>query len=138
MQNNGASLEMIHAYLIKAALEGGYHLLMANFQSVIDLINERFDLDSVSKLYHIRDKASILNYAIPVEQRARYYIQGELLNAQKENTGLDFDKLCLQIIPLLKNGVQVNEKLISDILKDLAEKKNGLWYLKGKERTLFD
>lgn len=138
VQNNGASLEMIHAYLIKAALEGGYHLLMANFQNVIDLINERFDHDSNTKLYHIRDKASILNYTIPVEQRARYYIQGELSNAQKENKGIDFSELCLQIIPLLRNGVQVNEKLIRDILKDLAynDKNTGLWHLKPKRQSL--
>ena len=83
--NNGATLESIHAYLVKMAIEGGYYELMGKFANATLLINERFDYDPASKLYHIRDEASILNYGIPIEERARYYVLGELTKAQKEN-----------------------------------------------------
>ena len=138
VKSNGASLEAINANLIKMALEGGYHTLMGKFADVIALINERFDYDEDTKLYHIRDEASILNYGISIDERARYYILGELTKAQRENRGLDFDSLCLYIIPLLKNGVQANNKMIREILNELAYEKDELWYLKSKELSLFD
>lgn len=139
VDNNGASLEAIHAHLVKNAIEGGYYELMAKFENVLLLINERFDYDKNSKLYHIRSEASILNYAIPIEERARYYILGELTKAKKENRSVAFDKF-LSILPLLKNGVQANNKLIKEILNELAieDKETGEWRLKSKEATLFD
>lgn len=140
VENDGASLELINANLIKMALEGGYHTLMSKFENVLLLINERFDYDSKTKLYHIRDSAKIFNYGIPIEERARYYILGELKKADKENKGVDFDSLCLNILPLLKNGIQANKKLVREILSELAieNKETGEWKLKTKEPKLFD
>lgn len=140
VENNGASLETIHANLVKMALEGGYHTLMAKFENVLLLINERFEYDSATKLYHIRDSAKIFNYGIPIEERARYYILGELKKAEKEGKGVNFDTLCLYIIPLLKNGVQANNKLVREILSELAieNKETNEWRLKPKEASLFD
>lgn len=139
VENNGASLELINANLIKMALEGGYHTLMSKFENVLLLINERFDYDASSKLYHIRDSAKILNYGIPIEDRARYYILGELKKAERDNKGVDLDSL-LKIIPLLKNGVQANKKLVREILSELAieNKDTGEWKLKPKEAKLFN
>ncbi|WP_300449607.1 DNA methyltransferase [uncultured Helicobacter sp.] len=136
VDNNGASLEAIHAHLVKNAIEGGYYELMAKFENVVLLINERFDYDEHTKLYHIRSEASILNYTIPIEERARYYILGELMRAKKENRSVSFDKF-LSILPLLKNGVQANDKMIKDILNDLAyeDKDMGTWRLKEKKGT---
>ncbi|MDE7197207.1 MAG: type I restriction enzyme HsdR N-terminal domain-containing protein [Helicobacter sp.] len=133
--NNGATLEAINAHLVKMAIEGGYYLLMGKFQNVLLLINERFDYDSETKLYHIRDEASILNYGIPIEERARYYIVGELTKAQRENRGISFDKLCLYVIPLLKNGIQANHQLIKEILNEIAteDETAGEWRLKGEK-----
>ena len=132
--------ELINANLIKMALEGGYHTLMSKFENVLLLINERFDYDSTTQLYHIRDAASILNYGIPIEDRARYYILGELKKAERENRGVNFDSLCLNILPLLKNGVQANNKLLREILSELAieNKDTGERKLKSKEMKLFD
>lgn len=140
VENNGASLETIHAKLIEMAIEGSYHTLMAKFENVLLLINERFDYDEKSGLYHIRDAARIFNYGIPVNERARYYILGELKKAEKEGKGVNFDKLCLYIIPLLKNGVQANNKLVREILSELAieNKETNEWRLKPKEASLFD
>lgn len=137
VDNNGTSLESIHAHLVKMAIEGGYYELMGKFENVILLINERFDYEPNSKLYHIRDEASILNYGIPIEERARYYILGELTKAQKENRGVELDKLCLHILPLLKNGIQANNKLIKEILNEIADedKETGEWRLKDKKGT---
>lgn len=134
VENNGASLELINANLVRMALEGGYHRLMSKFENVLLLINERFDYDSETKLYNIRDSARIFNYGIPVEERARYYILGELKNAERENKGIKFDSLCLRILPLLKNGIQANKKLVREILSELAieDKEKGEWKLKPK------
>ena len=139
VENDGASLELINANLIKMALEGGYHTLMSKFENVLLLINERFDYDSETKLYHIRDSAKILNYGIPIEERAKYYILGELKKAERDNKGINLDSL-LKIIPLLKNGVQANKKLVRDVLSELAieNKETGEWKLKTKEPKLFD
>lgn len=139
VENNGATLETIHAKIIYMAI-GKYAELMAQFQNVVDLINDRFDYDPQTKLYHIRSEASILNYGIPIENRARYYILNELTKAKNENRGVNFDSLCLNIIPLLKNGIQANNKLIREILQDVAyeDDKNKQWHLKTKERSLFD
>lgn len=141
--NNGATLETIHTYLVKMAIDGGYYELMGKFANATLLINERFDYDPASKLYHIRNEAIILNYGIPIEERARYYVLGELTKAQKENKGVEFDKLCLHILPLLKNGIQANNKLIKEILNELAyeDKETGQWKLKdkiGTQGSLFD
>ncbi|MGX2985069.1 DNA methyltransferase [Helicobacter sp. 23-1048] len=140
VENDGASLELINANLVKMALEGGYHTLMSKFENVLLLINERFDYDSETKLYHIRDSAKIFNYGIPIEERARYYILGELKKADRENSGVKFDSLCLNILPLLKNGIQANKKLVREILSELAieNKETGEWKLKTKEPKLFD
>lgn len=140
VENNGASLELINATLIKMALEGGYHRLMSKFENVLLLINERFDYDSETKLYNIRDSARIFNYGIPVEERARYYILGELKKADRERRGVKFDSLCLYILPLLKNGIQANNKLVREILNELAieNKETGEWRLKSKDAKLFD
>lgn len=139
VENDGASLETINANLIKMALEGGYHTLMSKFENVLLLINERFDYDTSSKLYHIRDCAKILNYGIPVEERARYYILGELKKAEKDNKGVSLDSM-LKILPLLRNGVQANKKLVREILSELAieNKETGEWKLKPKDAKLFD
>ena len=140
VENNGASLELINANLVKMALEGGYHRLMSKFENVLLLINERFDYDSETKLYNIRDSARIFNYGIPVEERARYYILGELKKADRERRGVKFDSLCLYILPLLKNGIQANNKLVREILNELAieDKETGEWKLKTQDARLFD
>ncbi len=140
VENNGATLETINASIVKMALEGGYHTLVGNFENVLLLINERFDYDEKSGLYHIRDAARIFNYGIPIDERARYYILGELKKAEKEGRGVNFDELCWYVIPLLKNGVQANNKLVRDILNELAieNKEKNEWRLKSKNPSLFD
>lgn len=139
--NNGATLEAINAYLVDAAIGGDYQELVAKFQNITLLINERFDYDPTTKLYHIRDEASILNYGIPIEKRVRYFIVGELTRAKTSNKGVDFDNLCLKVIPLSKNGIQANKKMIKEILQEIADEKEGQWRLKNKKGTqgsLFD
>lgn len=139
VENNGASLETIHANLIKMAI-GRYHELMAQFNNVILLINERFDFDEKTGLYRIRESAKIFNCDIPIEERAKYYILGELTKAAKEGKGVGFDHLCLFVIPLLKNGVQANNKLVREILSEIAieNKTTNEWRLKPENPTFFD
>ena len=140
VKHNGASLETIHANLVKMAIVGSYYELMAQFSNVILLINERFDFDKKSGLYRIRESAKIFNYDIPIEERAKYYILGELTKAAKEGKGVNFDHLCLFIIPLLKNGVQANNKLVREILSEIAieNKTTNEWRLKPENPTFFD
>lgn len=51
--NNGATLEAISAYLVNAAINGDYQELVVKFQNITSLINERFNYDPTTKLYHI-------------------------------------------------------------------------------------
>ena len=140
VKNNGATMETINTYLVKKCLDGDYTEIMAKGYNVITLINERFDYDTATKLYHIRDEASILNYGIPIEKRAEYLIIQELKKAQREKRGIKLDKLCLHIIPLLKNGIQANNKMIKEILNEVAyeDKATNEWRLKDKKGTQGD
>ncbi|TLD81272.1 hypothetical protein LS70_008260 [Helicobacter sp. MIT 11-5569] len=141
VKNNGATMEAISAHLVNLCINGGYTEIAAKGYNIVTLINERFDYDPATKLYHIRDEASILNYGIPLEERVRYFILGELTKAQAENQGVDFDNLCLKVIPLSKNGIQANKKMIKEILGEIADEKDRQWKLKDKKGTqgsLFD
>ncbi len=138
-KDEGASLEEIWNSLIIKAMNNGYlHIIGDKFESFIPSINEKFDCDE-NKKYHIRKDARIMNEKIPVEIRAEYYTRSLLNRAKKEKRGLKFDEIVLYVIPLTKNGIQANNKLIKEILEQLAFiDKTGEYRLKGKEPNLFE
>ena len=50
-----------------------------------------------------------------------------------------FDDICLEIIPLLKNGVSPSKESIKEVLESIAipMQKSGEWVLKGENVGLF-
>lgn len=137
------NLNVIWNNLIKKAVEGHYIDRIADkFENFIPAINERFECDKKGK-YHLRENASFSNFKIPLEKRAEYLIRGILGRAKEINRGVTIKELALRIIPLSSNGVQTNNKLIKEILNEIAtaDKDTGEWRLKHKKGTqgsLFD
>ena len=54
--------------------------------------------------------------------------------------GVSFNDIVFEVLPLSKNGIQANQKMIREILEQLGyeDKQTRLWYLKDKEKTLFN
>ncbi len=52
---------------------------------------------------------------------------------------LKFDEIVLKVIPLSKNGIQANDKMIKEILNEIAveDKTTRQWRLKDEDMHLF-
>ncbi|MDE7173508.1 MAG: type I restriction enzyme HsdR N-terminal domain-containing protein [Helicobacter sp.] len=140
VENNGANLNEIWNGLIIKAVEGNYiDMIAKKFENFIPAINERFELDKETKKYHLHENASFSNYDIPIEKRVEYFIRAILGRAKEKGHGVSFNDIVFQVIPLTKNGVQANNKLIRDILEEIAyeDKDSGEWRPKGGEMSLF-
>lgn len=143
VSNNGATLEEIWDNLVIKAMDNGYlDLIAGKFETFIPVINERYEKDLEDK-YHLKENYAPTNYDIPLEKRVEYLIKTMLGRAKMEKRGVSFDDIVLQVIPLSKNGIQANKKMVKEILHDLAieDSKTGQWKLKGKSGTqesLFD
>lgn len=143
VESNGANLEEIWNSLVIKAMNNGYlHEIADKFANFIPAINERFDCDENQK-YHLRENASFSNYGIPLEKRVEYLIRTILGKAKSQNKSIKFDDLVLNVIPLSKNGIQASNKLIKEILNEVAieDESTGEWRLKGErgmQGNLFD
>lgn len=143
VESNGANLEEIWNSLVIKAMNNGYlHEIADKFANFIPAINERFDCDENQK-YHLRENASFSNYGIPLEKRVEYLIRTILSKAKSQNKSIKFDDLVLSVIPLSKNGIQASNKLIKEILNEVAieDESAGEWRLKGErgmQGNLFD
>ena len=138
VQHNGANLQEIWNGLIIKAVEGNYiDKIAKKFENFIPAINERFICDSNQK-YHLREFSSFSNYEIPLEQRVEYFIKAMLGRAREQGKGISFNDIVFEVIPLSKNGVQANRKMVREILQEVAYEANELWYLKDREPSLFD
>ncbi len=137
VDSNGANLNVIWNSLIQKAVEGHYIDKIADkFENFIPAINERFECDKKGK-YHLRENASFSNFKIPLEKRAEYLIRAILGRASEQNKGVKFNEIVLKVIPLSSNGMQANNKLIKEILSEIAitDKDTGEWKLKDKKGT---
>lgn len=137
VENNGVNLSIMWRELMKKAIDGNYTDKIAQkFETFIPAINERFECDKNGK-YHLRENASFSNYEIPLEKRAEYLIRAILGRAKEQNKGVKFNEIVLKVIPLSSNGVQANNKLIREILSEIAttDRDTGEWKLKDKIGT---
>ncbi|MGI0406763.1 DNA methyltransferase [Helicobacter himalayensis] len=140
-RDDGATLEEIHAEITIKGLELGFlHSLSKDYADLTPLITANFDLDATSGKYHIKKGQKFKSNAIPLELRTKYFLLSYLRGAERQGKKAYFDDICLEIIPLLKNGVSPSEELIREILEDIAMPNyiTGEWKLKEKEHTLFD
>lgn len=140
-KDDGASLEEIYAELTIKGLELGFlPELSRNYEDLTALINGNFDFDEKTQKYHIKKGQKFKSYKIDIKVRTRYFLLSYLRGCERQNKKAYFDDICLEIIPLLKNGVSPDENLIKEVLEQIAlpNTKTGEWILKTKERTLFD
>ena len=140
-RDDGATLEEIYADLQIRGLElGFYHELGKMYNDLTPFINQNFDLDSASGKYHIKQGERFKSHLIDIKTRARYFVLSFLRGCERQNRRVTFDDICLEVIPLLKNGIMPQNTLISDILQEIAipNAKTGEWKLKTKEPKLFD
>ena len=140
-RDDGATLEEIYADLQIRGLElGFYHELGKMYNDLTPFINQNFDLDSASGKYHIKQGERFKSHLIDIKTRARYFVLSFLRGCERQNRRVTFDDICLEVIPLLKNGIMPQNTLISDILQEIAipNDKTGEWKLKTKEPKLFD
>nr|WP_283249659.1 DNA methyltransferase [Helicobacter turcicus] len=143
-RDDGATMEEIHAEITIKGLELGFlHELGEDYTDLRPLINSNFDLDETNGKYHIKKGQKFKSHAIPLELRTKYFLLSYLRGAKRQNKKAYFDDICLEIIPLLKNGVSPSEALIKEVLDQIAiaNKDTGEWRLKDKKGTqgsLFD
>lgn len=138
VKNDGADLETLYGEINKNALELGYlHILAKDYVDLTPFINENFDYDKESKKYHIKKGAKLKSHNIPIEKRAQYFIVSYLRSMQRQNKSVSFDDVCLECIPMMKNGVVPSEDLIRDVLEKVAIKRGDKWHLKEANVGLF-
>ncbi|AWI34488.1 DNA methyltransferase [Helicobacter apodemus] len=144
VRDNGATLDDIHAEITIKGMELGFlHELGDECTDLAVLLNQHFDLDKTSGKYHIKKGEKFKSHKISLEKRARYFLVSYLCGAERQGKKAYFDDICLEIIPLLKNGVSPSDELIKEILEDIATPnyETGEWRLKDKKGTqgsLFD
>ena len=139
-RDNGATLEEINSELQTRGLELGFlHELSKMFKDLTAFINQNFDYDNSSGKYHIRQGQKFKS-KIDIKVRAKYFILSFLRGAERRNEKSTFDDICLEVIPLLKNGITPDKKDIKDILEEVAipNRTTGEWKLKTSDPKLFD
>ena len=141
VENDGATLNEMWQHLVpKASINGYFHLIQGKFQTFVPDIEKRFEKRDSEK-YHLKLNSSFTNDDIMLEKRTRYLIESILKQAEMDGkSGVEFSQIVRNVVPLSKNGVQANSKLIKEILSEIAipNKNTGEWRLKPKEATLFD
>ena len=138
---NGATIEEIYGDLTKRGLENGYlHLLAKMADNFLIFVNQNFEYNMQDKKYRIKSGTKFKGSSVPLEDRTRYFVVSYLGRCEIEGRKAIFDEICLEVIPLLKNGVTPDNRFIKEILEEVAtlNKKTGAWRLKTSEPKLFD
>lgn len=138
---NGATIEEIYGDLTKRGLENGYlHLLAKMGDNFLIFVNQNFEYNMQDKKYRIKSGTKFKGSSVPLEDRTRYFVVSYLGRCEIEGRKAIFDEICLEVLPLLKNGVTPDNRFIKEILEEVAtlNKKTGAWRLKTSEPKLFD
>lgn len=138
---NGATIEELYGDLTKRGLENGYlHLLAKMGDNFLIFVNQNFEYNMQDKKYRIKSGTKFKGSSVPLEDRTRYFIVSYLGRCEIEGRKAIFDEICLEVIPLLKNGVTPDDRFIKEILEEVAtlNKKTGGWKLKTSDPKLFD
>lgn len=139
-RDDGATLEEIYGELTIKGLELGFlHEIGKNWQDLTPIINQNFDFDEISKKYHIKKREAFKSHNIPLAVRTKYFIISFLRGCERQGKKANFDDICLEVIPLTKNGITASKESILEILNEIALKdSNGTWRIKKSgEQELF-
>ncbi|MDR3271928.1 MAG: DNA methylase, partial [Flavobacteriaceae bacterium] len=121
-KNNGATLEQINDELIIKGLELGFlDLLKKEYSDLTPILLENFEYDEATELFTIR-KDTKFTTQIDVRLRIKYYLISYLRRAEREENTPTFDKIVMEILPLLKNGSTPENQTILSVLEDIGER----------------
>ncbi len=139
-EKHGATIEEINDALVIRGLEQGFlHLLSKKYKSLIPILQDSFNFDTVTKRYHIK-KAAAFKTHVPVEKRIRYYLTSFLKEKLEAGEDPTIDDVILEVMPLLRNGSTPSDQTIINVLKEIAQPvDNNGWRLRQKsyQRELF-
>jgi len=138
-KHDGATLEQINDELIIKGLELGFlDLLKKEYTDLTPLLMDRFDYNSKTEKYNIRENTKFQTH-IPLHLRIRYYLISYLRRMERENREPAFDEIILYILPLLKNGITPEHQTVLSVLEDIGERVGAdSWRLKKERLGLFD
>lgn len=132
---DGATIEQINDELIIRGLELGFlDLLKKEYSDLTPVLISNFDYDLVQKKFFIQKNKKFKTH-VDLRLRIRYYLLSYLRRIElAREQPPSFDQICLDIMPLLKNGVTPENQTILSVLEAIAEPTGtGLWRLRGAE-----
>ena len=137
-KNNGATLEQINDELIVKGLELGFlDLLKKEYSDLTPILMNNFDYDEENDSFFIKKNTKFTTH-IDINLRIRYYLISLLRRKEREGKNVTFDEICLEIIPLLKNGTTPENQTILKVLEDIGQRYgDNYWTLKKQENDLF-
>jgi 16S rRNA G966 N2-methylase RsmD len=132
---DGATIEQINDELIIKGLELGFlDLLKKEYSDLTPLLLENFDYDHKIGKFFIKPNNKFKTH-VDVRLRIRYFLLSYLRRREYANERPPtFDEICLDIMPLLKNGVTPENQTILSVLETVAKHVgHDRWRLKGNE-----
>jgi 16S rRNA G966 N2-methylase RsmD len=137
-KHHGATLEQINDELIIKGLELGFlDLLKKEYSDLTPLLLETFDYDEQTELFRIKKDKQFKTH-VDLKLRVRYYLISYLRRMEREKKIAAFDKIMLNIMPLLENGITPEEQTISSVLEDIAYRVGEGWRLKAEGQDAFN
>ncbi len=135
-RSDGATIEQINDELIIRGLELGFlDLLKKEYSDLSPILTANFDYDAAAGKFFIRKDAKFRTH-IDVRLRIRYFLLSYLRRIEiSGDAPPDFDRIVMDIMPLLKNGVTPENQTILSVLETIARPagRDGGWQLKGTE-----
>lgn len=133
---DGATIEQINDELIIKGLELGFlDLLKKQYSDLTPLLLANFEYDHETEKFFINPNTKFRTH-VDVRLRIRYFLLSYLRRrSYAGESPPTFDEICLDIMPLLKNGVTPENQTILSVLETIAEPAGGdRWRLKSDEK----
>ena len=135
-EKNGATIEEINEAIILNGLELGFLHEMSKYKDITDFLTD-FAYNEETKKYHLKKEQKFISQ-IPLDKKIQYFLTSYLKQKNRKEIYPNFDKIILDILPLLKNGITPKEQTIKNILEKIAFKKqNGYKLIQKSQITLF-
>ena len=118
--HHGATLEQINDELVIRGLELGFlDVLAKEYTDLTPLLREGFAFDDQTKCFTLKKDRKFRAH-IPLDLRVRYFVLSFLKRMEHSGSEPTFDEVCLNIIPLLKNGITPEHQTILKVLEATA------------------
>jgi len=139
VQRNGqATTDEIYNDLIPKLLENGLlGKVSQEHGDITPIIESEFQYDVDNFVWRVRPGRK-LGCHIPLDQRVRFYITDYLNQCVRNNERATLDKIVLNVLPKLKNGIQpTKQHILSEIRKVAAPDQGKYWILHQDSQHVF-